>query len=156
MSNAAPPAFRSVAQHTWSPSARSTTAPISSRSSASSLLTRRDSSTIPIWLITTQWCVRFPESTPTHTVGIYRPFASWSLATTLSIATPARPYPTIGVASLNQRSSYRSGGERPFPVSRPNSGETEPYPPPEGYRQPTTRQADDPSTTYGRRSHHRP
>jgi hypothetical protein len=41
------------------------------------------------------------------------------LATTLSIATPARPYPTIGVASLNQRSSYRSGGVRVTSGRRP-------------------------------------
>ncbi|MFL6046613.1 MAG: hypothetical protein ACJ72M_16060, partial [Propionibacteriaceae bacterium] len=74
----------------------------------------------PDLMITTQWCVRFPESTPAHTAGIHRPFASWSLAITLSIATPARPYPTIGVASLNQRSSYRWGGERPFVRVRPH------------------------------------
>ncbi|MEA9985772.1 DUF4158 domain-containing protein [Subtercola sp. RTI3] len=44
----------------------------------------------------------------------------WSLR----ITAPARPYKTIRVAILNQRSSHHTSGGRPFPVSRPSGKET--------------------------------
>jgi IS30 family transposase len=66
---------------------------ISSRSSVSSLLTRRESSTAPDGLITTQWCALFPESIPAHMVGMIILPESEIWSQPLSITTPARPYP---------------------------------------------------------------
>ena len=73
MSNAAPPAFRSVAHTAGSPPARVSTAAMSSSSADSSLTTRRDNSTLPVASMTTQWCTRLPESIPAQTAAISHP-----------------------------------------------------------------------------------
>ena len=105
ISNAAPPSVKSVAQQT-SPSSISMTVAIRSSSSVSSLLTLADSRTVPSPSITTQWCVRLPASIPAQSVGM-KVVLSIKWLASLSMTTPARPYPAIDVATLNQRSSHQ-------------------------------------------------